>query len=124
MARVLLYDGDCGFCTSAARWLKRLGCTLEPVPYQFWPHLEEHGISPEQASGSLHVVDGPRVYVAHEAVAHALESSAAPLHPIGRLVRSRPVAPIAAAAYHWVTEHRDRLPGGTPACALPAEERP
>ena len=35
-----------------------------------------------------------------------------------------PFAWVASAAYKWIAKNRHRLPGGTPACSMPAHLRP
>jgi predicted DCC family thiol-disulfide oxidoreductase YuxK len=35
-----------------------------------------------------------------------------------------PVSWLARGLYRVIADHRDRMPGGTPACALPQEQRP
>lgn len=119
MARVVLYDGDCGFCTTSARWLQRRGCSFELTPWQQWPDLEHRGITPEAAAESLHVIDGPTVFRGHQAIAAALRSCRpAPIRLLGRLLGSPRMSPLAAPSYAWVAKHRHQLPGGTPACAM------
>jgi predicted DCC family thiol-disulfide oxidoreductase YuxK len=119
MARVVLYDGDCGFCTTSVRWLQRLGCALDLVPWQQWPGLDRHDITPEAAGESLHVIDGATVFVGHEAIAAALRACRpGPVRLLGRILGSPRVSPLAGPSYNWVARHRHQLPGGTPACAM------
>ncbi len=121
----MLYDGDCGFCTSSARLAPRLGCRAEVVPCQRWPHLAEHGITEAAAGEALHAVSDDRVLVGHQAVAGVLGTSRyAPVRMAGAAIGSRLVSPLAARTYTWVAAHRGSLPGGTPACAVGAEAEP
>ena len=43
--------------------------------------------------------------------------------PLGVLLLTPPFSWIAKAAYRWIANNRDRMPGGTAACALPQEAR-
>ena len=42
---------------------------------------------------------------------------------VGTVLGTRPVLVVARPVYRWIARHRDRMPGGTPACAIPAAER-
>lgn len=53
---VLLYDGDCGFCTSCAHFLERIGPDADIVPWQF-ADLGALGITEQQASDAVQWVE-------------------------------------------------------------------
>ena len=114
---VLLFDGDCAFCTSCARLVeKRIRPAATIVPWQF-ADLAELGVTEEQASEALQWVgvDGT-VRSGHEAAA-AMLSTAGPIYRlIGRFLLLPGISPIAARAYALVAANRHRLPGSTPAC--------
>ena len=121
----LVYDGDCAFCTSSVRLLLRLRVRADTVIA--WQHadLPALGLTPEQCQAKLQwVADDRTVSSGHEAVARLLLGSALPWRLCGRLLLVPPVSWLAARAYAWVADNRHRLPGGTPACALPPERRP
>jgi predicted DCC family thiol-disulfide oxidoreductase YuxK len=119
VARALLYDADCGFCTSSVQWAVRLGCQVEAIPWQAWPHLAEFGITREAATAALHLVDGNRILIGHEAVAGTLRrSSHFAVRIAGRALGSKPLRPLGRRAYAWVAANRHRLPGSTAACQV------
>ena len=120
----LVYDGDCAFCTSSVRWITRLRLRVDTVIA--WQHadLSELGLTPEQCQEKVQWVSGSRVSSGHEAVAQLLLSSALPWRPLGYLLAVPPVSWVAARVYAWISAHRNQLPGGTAACALPPERRP
>lgn len=121
----LVYDGDCGFCTTSIRWVKRLRLRADEVTA--WQHadLDALGLTPEQCDLKLQwVADDGRISSGHEAVARLLMFSALYWRPIGGLLLVPPFSWIAARGYAWVSANRQRLPGGTPACGLPPERRP
>ncbi|CAB4547042.1 MAG: DUF393 domain-containing protein [Actinobacteria bacterium] len=116
---VLLFDGDCGFCTSSVGVLRRLVRRLPAVvPYQF-TELDGLGVTAEQCAEAVQWVgaDG-RVASGHLAVAEVLLAAGRGWPLVGRALRAPGISPIAGAVYRWVARNRHRLPGGTPACAL------
>jgi predicted DCC family thiol-disulfide oxidoreductase YuxK len=124
MRPVLLYDGDCGFCTSSARLIERhIPTTARLSPYQT-ADLDALGITPERASGEVTWADEHGVRGGAQAIASLLVDAGGLWRPLGLLLRVPPIHWIAAGVYHVVTVNRFRLPGGTPACRLPPSERP
>lgn len=123
-AAVLLYDADCGFCTRAAAWLRRLGGDVAVEPLQSFD-LASVGLTREAALERVHLVtaDG-RLVTGHEAIGQALRSSSRPwARLLGRCVLARPLGPLARRTYDTVAAHRHRLPGGTAACAVDPTDR-
>jgi predicted DCC family thiol-disulfide oxidoreductase YuxK len=121
----LVYDGDCGFCTTSVRALKRLRLRADDVIA--WQHadLASLGLTAEQCQDEVQWVgDDGQVRGGHEAVAELLKASAPGYRVLGRALLAPGVSPLAARTYAWVAAHRTSLPGGTPACALPQDQRP
>jgi predicted DCC family thiol-disulfide oxidoreductase YuxK len=121
----LVYDGDCGFCTTAVRWITRLRLAADVVvPWQE-ADLGALGLTQAQCEAKLQwVADDGRTSSGHEAVARLLLHSAPPWRPLGALLLVPPFRWLAARVYDWVADHRSSMPGGTPACALPRDQRP
>lgn len=121
---VLVYDGDCGFCTRCVRVVERMRVRADIVAWQF-ADLDELGLTQAEASDAVQWVepDGA-VRGGHEAVAAALMNAARLWWPVGRVMLLPGVSGLAARVYRLVADNRHRLPGGTPACALPADQRP
>jgi predicted DCC family thiol-disulfide oxidoreductase YuxK len=120
---VLLYDGDCAFCTSCAGLLAKIGPDAEIVAWQL-TDLAALGMTEQQAADAVQWVqiDGT-ARSGHEAIA-ALLNSAGPIWKIaGRLILLPGISWIAAKVYRLVADSRHRLPGGTPACAVSVEDR-
>jgi len=121
---VLLYDGDCAFCSSSVRVLRRAVKRLPAVvPYQF-SDLSSLGVTVEQCAEAVQWVgvDGGRAS-GHLAVAQVLVDAGRAWPIVGRLLRAPVVSPIAGWVYRWVSRNRHRLPGGTPACSLGPDGR-
>jgi len=120
---VLVYDGDCAFCTSCVRVLERIGPDAEIVAWQL-TDLAELGITEEQAADAVQWVriDGT-VHSGHEAIAGVLNSAGRPWKIIGRMALLPGISWMAAKVYRLVADNRYRLPGGTPACAVTDDDR-
>jgi predicted DCC family thiol-disulfide oxidoreductase YuxK len=120
--QLLVYDGDCSFCTSCARWitahwsgsqravawqhlgsddLHRIGLTLDEVRAAAWWIDPSHGRSR-----------------GHLAIARALQAAPGWPSVVGELLLVPPFRWLAAAAYPLIARWRHRLPGGTPACRM------
>jgi predicted DCC family thiol-disulfide oxidoreductase YuxK len=120
----LVYDGDCGFCTSAVRFIRRrIPSKAEIVAYQFADH-DVLGTTAERAERELLWVENGRVYGGARAVARLLTDAGWPWRALGLVADLPPLRPPAQALYRLVAANRMRLPGGTPACAAPPADRP
>lgn len=120
---VLVFDGDCGICTTLSRVVKS---RLRANPSDFVVTAHQHadlaslGLTTEQCDAALQWVaaDG-RVSSGEDAVAHTFLASRMPFRPLGAFLLLPGIRTVAGGAYRWVARNRDRLPGGTPACSLP-----
>lgn len=114
---VLLYDGDCAFCTSCARLIeRRIRPRATVIPFQR-ADLGKLGVREAQAVEALQWVGADGVVRSgHEAVAAMLGAAGRPWRVLGRLLLLPGASGLAAAAYALVAANRHRLPGGTPAC--------
>jgi predicted DCC family thiol-disulfide oxidoreductase YuxK len=116
----LIFDGDCGFCTTTANWIvehSRVEVTAKP--YQ-WADLEPLGLTRDEAAAKVQLVIDGRIYSGHKCFAKLLLMQRNPMFRLGgRIVISKAMNGISSRAYDWVAKNRHRLPGGTPACKLP-----
>jgi predicted DCC family thiol-disulfide oxidoreductase YuxK len=116
---VLVFDGDCGFCTTCARLLERIGPRAEIVAWQL-ADLEQLDVTEEQAAEAVRWVEPDGAVLAgHEAIAAALGRAGLLWRLAGRALTLPGLSGIAARAYRLIADNRYRLPGGTPACARP-----
>ncbi|MFE3449486.1 thiol-disulfide oxidoreductase DCC family protein [Nonomuraea sp. NPDC059194] len=125
MRPVLVFDGDCAFCTTCVRFVERwLRTKAKIIAWQF-ADLDELGVTRARAEYELLWVDGRGgVFGGAQAVAKLLIDAGLPWSALGLLLRVPPVRWLAHGFYRAVANNRGRLPGGTPACALPADRRP
>ncbi|MFD6706289.1 thiol-disulfide oxidoreductase DCC family protein [Streptomyces roseolus] len=84
---VLVYDGDCGFCTTAANFAeRRVRPRCEIVPWQF-TDLDALGVTPERAAYEvLWVTPSGAVDGGARAVAKALLSAGGVWAPLGAVL--------------------------------------
>jgi predicted DCC family thiol-disulfide oxidoreductase YuxK len=122
---VLLYDGDCAFCTSSIRLVERyVEPRAEITAWQF-ADLDGLGVTQERAEHELlWITPAGAVHGGAQAVAKALMNGRRGWAPLGALLMLPPVRQLAHGVYRLVADNRARMPGGTAACALPAAQRP
>ncbi len=120
----LVFDGDCAFCTSSATWVAaRLHRTEGPdarlVPWQF-TDLAALGTTEERATTEvLWVEPDGRIRGGAAAFAAWLRFRGGLYALLGRAMELPLVRTVAGVVYRVVARNRDKMPGGTPACALP-----
>jgi predicted DCC family thiol-disulfide oxidoreductase YuxK len=116
---LLIFDGDCGFCTTAVHWLERNLPAMPPsAPYQ-WTDLERYGLTAHEAESKVWMVVDGRTHGGHLAVSALLRHQPHPLWRFaGWMLATPPYSLLAAVGYRLVARYRHRLPGGTPACAV------
>jgi len=116
-----VYDGDCGFCTTSVHLMQRL--RMLPGDVIPWQHadLDALGLTSEQCMQAAQWVDAGEHRSGHLAFAEALRRRG-PWKPLGLLLQAPGVSWLAARLYDWIAAHRMSLPGGTPACKVPASE--
>jgi predicted DCC family thiol-disulfide oxidoreductase YuxK len=128
---VLVFDGDCGFCTTSVTWLAdRFPGAFAAVPYQR-TDLDALGLTARECDEKVQWIGDVTAPVTTRAqgaaaVGRLLQAGGRrrggtvglAARGLGSLALTRPTSWVADAAYAWVAANRNRLPGGTPACAL------
>jgi predicted DCC family thiol-disulfide oxidoreductase YuxK/GNAT superfamily N-acetyltransferase len=119
MNGLILYDGDCGFCTTSARWLQRHAAS--PARVQAWQHadLAPLGLTPEECAEALQWVDDGHRAVGPDAIAAYLKTSTHSWRTAGRVLAAPVSKHLTWPVYRFIAHHRGRLPGGPPATERP-----
>lgn len=107
---MLVYDGDCGFCTRCALWVEAHADHVEIRPWQSLD-LAAVGLTEAQVRAAAYWVDDDGVEAAERAVARALLRCGPGYRILGRALLLPGVRRVAAVGYRFVARHRGRLPG-------------
>ena len=113
----LIFDGDCGFCTTSANFIvKESKPIVTAIPFQ-WAELQKFGLTAEQTVKKVYLhVEGTN-FAGHKAVAKLLRLQPNPALKLLGLISLLPPFNWSAAFLYWLTaKYRHKLPGGTPAC--------
>lgn len=121
---VLIYDMDCGFCTTSARWIERRW-RRAPVPVLVGSQqldddtLVAVGLSRARVTQEACWVDGDVVCGGADAIAASLAAAGGWPGQLGRIMRLPGLIQLGRLVYPAVARHRHRMPGATDACRLP-----
>lgn len=117
----MIFDGDCAFCTACANWLAaRTRCAMQP--WQF-TDLGAHQLTIEQVQQRVWLLDtrGTVIAGAGRAIALALRTAPRARWRFVGVILGAPLIRVATElGYRVIARNRYRLPGGTPACAMPS----
>jgi predicted DCC family thiol-disulfide oxidoreductase YuxK len=119
---LLVYDGDCSFCSSSARWIAERW--HGPEQAIAWQHLgterlERLGLTVDDVRRAAWWIDpSDGASRGAPAVARALQAADRWPSVVGRILLVPPFRWLAAGAYPVIARWRHRLPGGTPACRM------
>jgi len=120
---LLVFDGDCGICSRAVRWLRRHDGSkrIRALPSRTPGLLQQLGVSEEEAGAALWAIADGREHLRGAA---AINAALAALRPgpwplVARLYALPAIRRLEDAAYAWVAAHRGRLsrfgsPGSCP----------
>ena len=120
----LIFDGDCAFCTSSALWLARRlrrphGPNARLIAWQF-TDLAALGTTAERTRReALWVSTDGTISGGAAAFAEWLQFRSGAYGIVGRVIDLPVIRALAAAVYRVIAKNRHRMPGGSPACALP-----
>lgn len=116
----LIFDGDCGFCTTAANFIVKNSKTkIVAVPWQR-TDLSKFSLTEAQVADQVYLVVDADSFGGHEAFAMVFRVQPNSfVRFMGKMMMSRYLRWFAAPTYRLVAKYRHKLPGGTPACKLP-----
>jgi predicted DCC family thiol-disulfide oxidoreductase YuxK len=116
--RVFIFDGDCAFCSSAARVMRKMTREVTPIrPYQKLD-LPALGLSSELTSKAVYYVRDGKYLVAAQAIAQLLIDSKTVFSIFGLILKLPVIRSLAKNVYYWIAKNRHRLPGGKPECKM------
>jgi predicted DCC family thiol-disulfide oxidoreductase YuxK len=119
---VLVYDGDCAFCTRSARWVEhRVGAKATVQPWQALD-LPALGLTEREVTEAAWWVDGRRRDRGHRSIGRAFIAIGGLWALVGRVILVPPSSWLARPVYALVARNRHKMPGGTDACRV--DDRP
>ena len=115
---LLIFDGDCGFCTTTARKFGDFGG--ESVAVEAWQFLDldEHGLTEADVAKAAYWVQDGTVYKGADGFAKALQVCPTPGPLLGKIMATPPIIWLARGIYPIIAKYRHKMPGGTAACAI------
>lgn len=116
---VLLFDGDCGFCTTSVGWVRRVVRPSANVAAWQLTDLAALGVTEQQCRRSIQWVPAAgRVDDAAGAAAALVRTGRGAWPVVGMLLSLPVVAQVADVVYRLIARHRHRLPGSTASCEV------
>jgi len=115
---LLIFDGDCGFCTSTARKFGDFAGPAADVEAWQFLDLDEHGVTQAQVSEAVYWVQDGVAHRGADGFAKALQVCKQPAAFVGKVMALPPIIWVARAVYPLIAKYRYRLPGGTAACKI------
>ena len=113
---ILVYDGQCGFCTRSARWIQaRLPTEARVEPWQSL-ELDELGLTRPDVEAAVWWLDdrghATRRSRGAEAIGRSLVAAGGVWTVAGRLIIHPPLCWLARPVYSLIAANRHRLRGG------------
>ena len=111
---VVLFDGRCGFCNWSVQFAQRtVRADADFIPYQS-VDVSKYGVSPDQCADAVQFIDNAGSVSGALAVAAIFRTGRGVWKPLGRLIGSAPIRPLAEVSYRFIARHRGRLWGVKP----------
>jgi hypothetical protein len=104
-----VYDGDCAFCASCARFVQRWIPTPAAVGAWQLIDIEAVGLTVAECDAAVQWVTSPTEHTSGPvAIADLLKASRPWWRAVGRVLGLPPVLRVAWPFYNWVSRHRTR----------------
>lgn len=117
--KTLIYDGDCGFCSSSAKWLQSKSVRFSIVQWQLIPDLSLLGLTLENVQTAAYLVDQNKVIGrGSDAISKCLSMCKFPYNFLGHLILLPGIRQIARPVYRIIAKNRHAMPGSTDSCKL------
>ena len=116
---LLIFDGDCGFCTTSAGWIeRRLPDDVRVAPWQILD-LEQYGLTESDVTTAAYWVDAEgTAWRGHLGIGKSLIAAGGIWTLPGHLIVRPPVTWLASPIYGWIARNRHRMPGASEACRV------
>ena len=98
---ILIYDGQCRLCSACLIWLQRK-CEVSAHAFQD-TDVSKYGLTSEQCSKEVFVIDNGVIYAGAAAVAILLEKRGN--RRMARIIRGSGI--LGKHGYHWAAGHRN-----------------
>jgi predicted DCC family thiol-disulfide oxidoreductase YuxK len=121
---ILVYDGDCAFCTSCARFVERRMKRHPKIVAWQLSDLAALGLTQDECELAVQWIgaDGKRASAQH-AIGYTLVNAGRGWMVFGRILLLPGISHVAGFVYRLIARNRHRMPGGTPECSMPQSER-
>ena len=121
----LIYDGDCAFCLRCVQWMQKHFKRVPRIVAWQQADLGMLGVTAEQCQKAVQWVsaDSTQILSAHKAIARVCKDAGGMITVAGWLMSMPVVSLIAGVVYRWVARNRQKMPGGTAACAIDFEKK-
>jgi len=121
----LIYDGDCAFCLRCVQWMQKHFKRVPRIVAWQQADLAQMGLTTEQCQTAVQWVseDSNQILSAHKAVARVCKDAGGLITLAGYAMSLPVVSSIAGVVYRWVARNRQKMPGGTAACAIDFEKK-
>lgn len=121
---LLIFDGDCGFCTTSAGWIeKRLPADVRVAPWQILD-LDDYDLTEHDVTTAAYWVDGDgRTHRGHLGIGRSLIAAGGLWGIAGRLIIAPPISWLARPVYALIAKNRHRMPGASDACRIDLSRR-
>ena len=122
---LLIFDGDCAFCTSSAGWIeRRLPDGVRVAPWQIL-ELDTYGLTERDVTTAAYWIDDAgRAHRGHLGIGRSLIAAGGGWAVAGRLIITPPISWVAKPVYALIARYRHRMPGATEACRIDLGSRP
>ena len=102
-APIVIYDGECNFCLQSVNWVSKK-LDISSIAFQR-ADLAKYGLTLEECSRQVYVIDGDKRYGAIDAVIFLLTRRGNSL--LSKFLKL--LGPLGRWGYFWVASHRSSL---------------
>ena len=115
----MIFDGDCGFCTTSAGWIeRRLPDRVRVAPWQILD-LDDYDLTEADVTTAAYWVDDDgATHRGHLGIGKSLISAGGIWWLPGQLIIHPPISWLAKPIYGWIAKNRHLMPGASEACRV------